>query len=458
MDEAHARAQQALSAQHAADVAALQNFPPPLPLAGSGLPLMPHGGMPNGGVPLSADHVFRTVTSPLVQLGGQLGGQVEQAPNTIMVAQPPVSQQPSGSDEWKRSIGTRTGNYKCSRCGQPKKNHTCQQPPREKGPREPKNVGWRLSEDQLIKAGVEEHGFKWSAIAANLPNRTDNAVRNRWHRMERARKFREELTHEPEHEVVAASAPGAAPMLDAMASAGTALVPVQGSAGSGAAIGVGESGQLVLHNGGGMAMPTAPAATRPVATAKLGGYRCSKCNQPKKGHICTAAIDPPPVPPELAAAAAAAAAANAHGVVVDLPVVHHGGGGVVGVDVHMGSIGGLPGAGMDGAGSMDQHGQHHGHAAAVASAAAAEAAAAAVVNAQLEGLAGPNPEQMVFVGNRVVSASEGAAVDYLTTFGYGGEKRVVMGGEPGRSLQHLLPPHIPHQPSEAVMASMGAPS
>ena len=45
---------------------------------------------------------------------------------------------------------------------------------------------WTVEEDLLILQLVDQHGKKWSKIAAHLPGRTDNGVRNRWNRMERA--------------------------------------------------------------------------------------------------------------------------------------------------------------------------------------------------------------------------------------------------------------------------------
>ena len=74
---------------------------------------------------------------------------------------------------------------------------------------------WTVEEDLLILQLVEEHGKKWSKIASHLPGRTDNGVRNRWNRMERAQVLRK-------------------------------------------------------HRG--------PAA----------GYRCRRCGEPKRGHICAA--------------------------------------------------------------------------------------------------------------------------------------------------------------------------
>ena len=50
---------------------------------------------------------------------------------------------------------------------------------------------WTVEEDLLILQLVERHGKRWSKIAAHLPGRTDNGVRNRWNRMERAQVLRQ---------------------------------------------------------------------------------------------------------------------------------------------------------------------------------------------------------------------------------------------------------------------------
>ena len=71
---------------------------------------------------------------------------------------------------------------------------------------------WTVEEDLLILKLVEQHGKRWSRIAQELPGRTDNGVRNRWNRMEKAQ---------------ASKATGS-------------------------------------------------------------GYRCRRCGQPKRGHICSA--------------------------------------------------------------------------------------------------------------------------------------------------------------------------
>ena len=71
---------------------------------------------------------------------------------------------------------------------------------------------WTVEEDLLILKLVEQHGKRWSRIAQELTGRTDNGVRNRWNRMEKAQ---------------ASKATGS-------------------------------------------------------------GYRCRRCGQPKRGHICSA--------------------------------------------------------------------------------------------------------------------------------------------------------------------------
>ena len=76
---------------------------------------------------------------------------------------------------------------------------------------------WTVEEDLLILQLVDQHGKKWSKIAAHLPGRTDNGVRNRWNRMERAQVIKQR---------------------------------------------------------------------RPAGA----GYRCRRCGEPKRGHICAARV------------------------------------------------------------------------------------------------------------------------------------------------------------------------
>lgn len=101
--------------------------------------------------------------------------------------------------------------------------------------RDTKTVPWTSTEDKVICEGVEMHGFKWSLISLSLPGRTDNAVRNRWHRLEQARRWREEV----QAQYHAVSADGDAP-------ANPLAMP-------------------------GSAFP---------------GYKCRRCGQPKRGHVC----------------------------------------------------------------------------------------------------------------------------------------------------------------------------
>jgi len=93
--------------------------------------------------------------------------------------------------------------YKCSKCGQPKRNHVCAQRHLEalylRGGKSHKKthegasstsvddkvrVGWTRHEDETIRACVRSVGPRWSLIAGELPGRTEHAVRNRWHRLQ----------------------------------------------------------------------------------------------------------------------------------------------------------------------------------------------------------------------------------------------------------------------------------
>ena len=45
-------------------------------------------------------------------------------------------------------------------------------------------VSWSSHEDQVIVKAVQELGPRWTSVAARLPSRTDQAVRNRWNRLQ----------------------------------------------------------------------------------------------------------------------------------------------------------------------------------------------------------------------------------------------------------------------------------
>jgi hypothetical protein len=45
-------------------------------------------------------------------------------------------------------------------------------------------VSWSPLEDQVIVQAVQELGPRWCSVAARLPSRTDQAVRNRWNRLQ----------------------------------------------------------------------------------------------------------------------------------------------------------------------------------------------------------------------------------------------------------------------------------
>ena len=51
---------------------------------------------------------------------------------------------------------------------------------------------WSPEEDHIIIQMVNTDGPKWSRIVQELPGRTVSSVRNRWQRIEKGRKLREQ--------------------------------------------------------------------------------------------------------------------------------------------------------------------------------------------------------------------------------------------------------------------------
>eukprot|EP00315_Gephyrocapsa_oceanica_P010678 CAMPEP_0185291734 /NCGR_PEP_ID=MMETSP1363-20130426/5550_1 /TAXON_ID=38817 /ORGANISM="Gephyrocapsa oceanica, Strain RCC1303" /LENGTH=299 /DNA_ID=CAMNT_0027887887 /DNA_START=30 /DNA_END=929 /DNA_ORIENTATION=- len=50
---------------------------------------------------------------------------------------------------------------------------------------------WRPAEDQRIMEGVARHGTRWAAVAKDMPGRSENAIRNRYHRLKGAARARQ---------------------------------------------------------------------------------------------------------------------------------------------------------------------------------------------------------------------------------------------------------------------------
>merc|ERR1719149_502955 len=97
--------------------------------------------------------------------------------------------------------GGGTGTYRCSKCGQLKKNHVCTAVAT--------GDAWPKSDDAIITHSVQELGHRWYQIAERLPGRTDHAIRNRWHRLLTMRQ--EELSR-AEAGGGRGAAPGSAPI------------------------------------------------------------------------------------------------------------------------------------------------------------------------------------------------------------------------------------------------------
>lgn len=131
-----------------------------------------------------------------------------------------------------------------------------------------KTAPWSRVEDELIAEAVARFGCKWGVLAALLPGRTCASVRNRWHRLKSARRATDAVGPAPAAE--------AAPQDDvAEALAGpwntpeTALVPAAAAS----------------------AAPTGRRLRLAAGAPSSSGYRCSRCGQPKRGHICTSDPD-----------------------------------------------------------------------------------------------------------------------------------------------------------------------
>jgi hypothetical protein len=88
---------------------------------------------------------------------------------------------PSSEESANKAQSARPNEYKCKRCGAPKKGHICS---RERdGAREGARKEWSLQEDTHILNSVAEHGCRWRVIACSMHGRSDDAVRNRWNRL-----------------------------------------------------------------------------------------------------------------------------------------------------------------------------------------------------------------------------------------------------------------------------------
>eukprot|EP00316_Scyphosphaera_apsteinii_P009644 CAMPEP_0119314998 /NCGR_PEP_ID=MMETSP1333-20130426/34148_1 /TAXON_ID=418940 /ORGANISM="Scyphosphaera apsteinii, Strain RCC1455" /LENGTH=242 /DNA_ID=CAMNT_0007320213 /DNA_START=49 /DNA_END=777 /DNA_ORIENTATION=- len=58
---------------------------------------------------------------------------------------------------------------------------------------------WTAEEDDIIMSSVHDWGHRWDRIAEKLPNRTEHAIRNRWHRLKMAGIDEEKYHDAPDH-------------------------------------------------------------------------------------------------------------------------------------------------------------------------------------------------------------------------------------------------------------------
>ena len=85
---------------------------------------------------------------------------------------------------------------------------------------------WSVAEDDLIRHGVQMLGCKWRVIAAQLPGRSDDAVRNRWSRLQESMRPPEQQQPNPKSAAsLAAPSTGGGGGGSSSASDGTARQP-----------------------------------------------------------------------------------------------------------------------------------------------------------------------------------------------------------------------------------------
>jgi hypothetical protein len=101
-------------------------------------------------------------------------------PSSLMFALPLDVELPSdamgsgGGGERKRTVGGGSGGQK------PRKRSRVQRLPGS----QPTRLVWSHAEDDIILRFVREYGHKWYVLKRQLPNRTEHAIRNRFHRLQ----------------------------------------------------------------------------------------------------------------------------------------------------------------------------------------------------------------------------------------------------------------------------------